>query len=216
MNRTRHIWIRFLLNIKGLTYFPAETWDRLIILIKLSWLSLERGTPVYIGLAIRMIILYCKLLSTLWGFHWRFLSVIVHEISIIHGNIRQRRHQNSLYYLEQKYCWNKLLNCWPMLLRNQKKIIMNCELEDVEVAHRLGKPPEQTVVLESDQAASKTRPATRAVIVRFASRRIKSRVMKEKKNLKTNPFMRANGTPASAFLTDDLTKRQAQLVYQAA
>ena len=37
--------------------------------------------------------------------------------------------------------------------------------------------------------------------------------MKEKKHLKTNPFMRANGTPASVYLTDDLTKRRAQLAY---
>ena len=101
------------------------------------------------------------------------------------------------------------------LVNEHLKVRPPIALEDVEVAHRLGKPPEQTVVLESDQAASQTRPTTRAVIVRFASRRTKSRVMKEKKNLKTNPFMRANGTPASVYLTDDLTKRRAQLAYQA-
>ena len=101
------------------------------------------------------------------------------------------------------------------LVNEHLKVRPPIALEDVEVAHRLGKPPEQTVVLESDQAASQTRPTSRAVIVRFASRRTKSRVMKEKKNLKTNPFMRANGTPASVYLTDDLTKRRAQLAYQA-
>ena len=100
------------------------------------------------------------------------------------------------------------------LVNEHLKVRPPIALEDVEMAHRLGKPPEQTVVLESDQAASQTRPTTRAVIVRFASRRTKSRVMKEKKNLKTNPFMRANGTPASVYLTDDLTKRRAQLAYQ--
>ena len=101
------------------------------------------------------------------------------------------------------------------LVNEHLKVRPPIALEYVEVAHRLGKPPEQTVVLESDQAASQTRPTSRAVIVRFASRRTKSRVMKEKKNLKTNPFMRANGTPASVYLTDDLTKRRAQLAYQA-
>ena len=42
------------------------------------------------------------------------------------------------------------------LVNEHLKVRPPIALEDVEVAHRLGKPPEQTVVLESDQAASQT------------------------------------------------------------
>ena len=101
------------------------------------------------------------------------------------------------------------------LINNHLKVQPLITLGDVEVAHRLGKPPGQTPNLESDQAASQAPRGPRAVIVKFASRRTKTRIMKEKKNLKKNPYKTANDTVAKVFLTDDLTKRRALLAYQA-
>ena len=69
--------------------------------------------------------------------------------------------------------------------------------------------------MESDQAASQAPPGPRAVIVKFASQRTKTRIMKEKKNLKKNPYKTAKDTVAKVFLTDDVTKRKALLVHQA-
>ena len=42
------------------------------IIIKLSRFSLEIGTHVYTGLAVRKVISYGNSFSTLWGFHWWF------------------------------------------------------------------------------------------------------------------------------------------------
>ena len=76
------------------------------------------------------------------------------------------------------------------------------------VAHRLGKPPPKPFVPDpapseddddrsgndADQSSPPPPPPTtppRAIIIKFASRRTKSRVMRNKKNLKDNPFKAA-------------------------
>ena len=55
----------------------------------------------------------------------------------------------------------------------------------------------------------------RSIIVKFASRRTKAQVMRNKKNLKDNPFKAADGSCHSVYIADDLTKRRAQMAYQA-
>ena len=115
------------------------------------------------------------------------------------------------------------------LVNSHLKVSPPLVLEDIEVAHRLGKPPPKPQVSdppdapEPDEDNSEhslpppVRPTTppRSIIVKFASRRTKARVMKCKKNLKDNPFEAADGSRYSVYLADDLTKRRAQMAYEA-
>ena len=73
------------------------------------------------------------------------------------------------------------------ILRNKMKI--DIKEEDVEVAHRVGK-------FKSDRK--------RAIIVRFASRKTKEKVMTEKKKLKGSGI----------FVNEDLTKRNADWFFK--
>ena len=59
------------------------------------------------------------------------------------------------------------------------------------------------------------RPAPRPILVKFASRRTKARVMGCKKDLKSNPCTRLDGTRSPVTVSDDLTKRRATLAFQA-
>ena len=59
------------------------------------------------------------------------------------------------------------------------------------------------------------RPAPRPILVKFASRRTKGRVMGCKKELKSNPCTRLDGTLSPVYVSDDLTKRRATLAIQA-
>ena len=123
------------------------------------------------------------------------------------------------------------------LVNEHLKVTPPLVLEDIEVAHRLGKPPPKPHVCDPDPSADtstdvdpeRTAPADgqhisqpvppstspRAIIVKFASRRTKARVMEKKKNLKTNPFKAADGSTHTVYIADDLTKRRANLAYQA-
>ena len=78
-------------------------------------------------------------------------------------------------------------------------------LEDLEVVHRLGKPP------PADGQSNETEPdpKPRPIIVKFASRRTKARIMENKKNLKDNPWEKLDGTLAKVYVADDMTKRRA-------
>ena len=69
-------------------------------------------------------------------------------------------------------------------------------------------------VMASDQL-TQPQPAPRPILVKFASRRTKARVMKCKKKLKNNPCIRLDGTLSPVYVSDDLTKRRAGLAYQA-
>ena len=103
-------------------------------------------------------------------------------------------------------------------------------IQDIEVAHRLGKPPLTTLVRVAGPAGPDgvppqmatltpnpdgTLPAQRPVIVKFVSRRIKAQVMKARTKLKDNPYLDAAHKPAKVFLCDDLTKRRAHLAFLA-
>ena len=118
------------------------------------------------------------------------------------------------------------------LVNQHLKVTPPLVLEDIEVAHRLGKPPPKPFVpdpapsaddddksgTDADQSSPPPPPPTtppRAIIIKFASRRTKSRVMRNKKNLKDNPFQAADGTVHTVYVSDDLTKRRANLAYRA-
>ena len=110
-------------------------------------------------------------------------------------------------------------------------------LNDIEVAHRLGRPPqhppaqtptvpqqgdgdEEGEIQPEDQAQPPEPPAVppvkhRSVIVKFASRKTKALVMGNCKNLKDNPFKNQNGSISKIYISDDLTKRRANLAFQA-
>ena len=82
-------------------------------------------------------------------------------------------------------------------------------IDDIEVTHRLGKEPPQP--REGETSPDPKRP----IIVKFSSRRTKGRVMDARKMLKTNPPKDNNGVPLKVYVADDLTKRRANLAYQA-
>ena len=96
------------------------------------------------------------------------------------------------------------------------------QLQEIEISHRVGRNPNG--VQPPDQPS-----LPRAIIARFASRRIKAKVMKEKKKLreKPAPATKENETNGSGttdnvedasltsswpiFISDDLTRRRALL-----
>ena len=103
-------------------------------------------------------------------------------------------------------------------------------IEDIEVAHRLGKPPATTLVRVSGPAGPDGVPpqmatltpddngvlsAPRPVIVKFVSQRVKTQVMKARTKLKDNPYKDVGEKPLKVYLCDDLTKRRAHLVFLA-
>ena len=119
------------------------------------------------------------------------------------------------------------------LVNQHLKVTPPLVLEDIEVAHHLGKPPPKPFVpdpapreddddddkssTDADQSSPTPPPPTtppRAIIVKFASRRTKLRVMR-KSNQKDNPLQVADGTVHSVYMSDDLTQRRAKLAYQA-
>ena len=102
--------------------------------------------------------------------------------------------------------------------------------EDIEVAHRLGKPPPKPLPSQQQPAESSPHSATaeaapgsapaskattRAVLVKLASRRTKGRIMDDRSNLKDNPYTLQDGTTAKVYIGDDLTKRRATLAFKA-
>ena len=116
------------------------------------------------------------------------------------------------------------------LVNQHLKVTPPLVLEDIEVAHRLGKPPPKPFVpdpapskddddksgTDADQSSPPPPPPTTPPrAIKFASRRTKSRVMRNKKNLKDNPFQAADGTVHTVYVSDDLTKRRANLAYRA-
>ena len=103
------------------------------------------------------------------------------------------------------------------------------QLQDIEISHRVGRTPYP--------AQSSDKPSHRAIIARFASRRIKAKVMREKKKLKQKPApapeendheTEESGTTTNdlpedtssistlpIFISDDLTRRRARLAKMA-
>ena len=83
--------------------------------------------------------------------------------------------------------------------------------EEIEVVHRVGRPPSQQPPPED---ASNGPP----VLVKLNSRRTKGRIMEECKLLKDNPYqynINNNIYSKAIYISDDLIKRRANLAYQA-
>ena len=85
-------------------------------------------------------------------------------------------------------------------------------LEDLEVTHRVGRPP---AAPNPNNDSAESPPKPRPIIVKFASRRVKGRVMEERSNLKDNPLKLDDGKTVKIYIHDDLTKRRANLAYRA-
>ena len=112
------------------------------------------------------------------------------------------------------------------LINKKMKLQPPLEPGDIEVSHRIGKAPAPP---NDDQAADSTRSQTcpRPIIARFASRRIKVRVMEVKKRLKRNRQSDDSADqeeededlsasfPGPVFISDDLTQRGARLAKKA-
>ena len=126
------------------------------------------------------------------------------------------------------------------LINKHLQVTPPLALADIEMVHRLGKPPPKPFICdpapcEKDTGGDSDEPAVdaaavveqsptqvqqpktppRAIIVKFASRRTKTLVMRNKKFLKSNPFEAADGTVHTVYIADDLTKRRANLAYRA-
>ena len=120
------------------------------------------------------------------------------------------------------------------LLNDNMELDPPINREEIEVAHRLGKPPPKSRQQQSDDhgtasddaatdalvtdAASPppaTPPMPRQVIVKLMNRRIKSRIMEGRSKLKNKPYKRQDGTTSAVYIADDLTKRRANLAFQA-
>ena len=83
-----------------------------------------------------------------------------------------------------------------------------------EIVHRVGRPPSQRPVPDDSREPPKPRP----VLVKLSSRRTKGRIMEECKLLKDNPYtytIDKNIFSKAIYIGDDLTKRRANLAYQA-
>ena len=97
------------------------------------------------------------------------------------------------------------------------------QLQEIEISHRVGRNP------NGDQPRDQP-SLPRAIIARFASRRIKAKVMKEKKKLREKPAPAENETDETngsgttdnmedtsltssrpIYISDDLTRRRARL-----
>ena len=57
--------------------------------------------------------------------------------------------------------------------------------------------------------------APRPILVKFSSRRIKAKIMENRKNLKHKTYSDANGHKFKIYIQDDLTRRRANLAYLA-
>ena len=100
------------------------------------------------------------------------------------------------------------------------KVCPKLTIEDLEVVHRVGKPPPSTSDThddhgDADQNAALDHTPPRPILVKFSSRRTKARVMKNKKKLKDNPYVCPDGTLSPVYVADDLTKQRANLAYRA-
>ena len=85
-------------------------------------------------------------------------------------------------------------------------------MDDLEVTHRVGRPPSAR---NPSNDSAETPPKPRPIIVKFASRRVKGRVMEKRSELKDNPLELNDGETVNVYIQDDLTKRRANLAYRA-
>ena len=108
------------------------------------------------------------------------------------------------------------------ILNENVKVSPKLTLDDIEVTHRVGRPPPVSSTSEGTEEHVAEAPGEnninkrpRAILIKFANRRIKTLVMDAKKNLKTNPYTDQNGKEYKVFIQDDLTSRRANLAFLA-
>ena len=112
---------------------------------------------------------------------------------------------------------DKLIRLCNVNLKLQPPIVP----EDIEVAHRVGRPPLQQrgdSDGDGDVQDTSSPPKPRPVLVKLSSRRTKGRIMEVCKRLKNNPYeytVDDETHTAKIYIGDDLTKRRAKLAYQA-
>ena len=112
------------------------------------------------------------------------------------------------------------------IFNNKMKLDPPLSIEDIEVSHRVGRlqsiRTETTVPEGSDgngggdgrnsaMAASTVKP--RAIIAKLLSRRTKTRIMDNRKKLKQ--YYQSNPGTYPIYVSDDLTKKNANLAFQA-
>ena len=105
-----------------------------------------------------------------------------------------------------------------------KRLTLNppMALEGIAVSHRVGPPTKPAATDPNDPDAEAEPVPSRALLVKFVSRRLRERVMGEKKKLK-EPVTQDQDPPhdpdipswPKVYITDDLTRAQARLAYQA-
>ena len=100
------------------------------------------------------------------------------------------------------------------LVNNHLKVQPQLAPEDLEVVHRVGKAPESTET-SSDASQERTPSKPRPILVKFASRRTKIRVMKMKRTLKDNLLTKDDGSVIPVYIANDLTKHRAGLAFRA-
>ena len=108
------------------------------------------------------------------------------------------------------------------ILNDNVKVSPKLTLDDIEVTHRVGRPPPVSSTSEGTEEHVEGAPGEnsinrkpRAILIKFANRRIKTLVMDARKNLKTNPYTDQNGREYKVFIQDDLTSRRANLAFLA-
>ena len=112
---------------------------------------------------------------------------------------------------------NKVLS----ILNDNVKVTPKLTLDDLEVTHRVGRPPRGSAAQNegtgenAEEAPARREKKPRAILIKFASRRTKTLVMEAKKKLKSNPYKDQNGHEYKIFIQDDLTTRRANLAFLA-
>ena len=157
----------------------------------------------------------------------RKLEVRVTELELKSDDNEQQGRKGSIRIFDlpeqgQGTLEQKLMRLCNDHLKLQPPICEN----DIEVAHRLGKPPPNPqphdesndppadADTRADAAPRNPSVRPRAVLMKLASRRTKGHIMDARSKLKNNPYIQDNISYA-VYIGDDLTKRRATLAFRA-
>ena len=145
------------------------------------------------------------------------LTQQVSDLEVRYDDLEQQGRKGSLRVFglpedDEGTLEDKLIKLW----NNHLELDPPITIEDIEVTHRLGKPPQTNQDgQEASEDGSRQHPKPRPVIVKLASRCTKNAIIEKRKKLKDNPYKCANETTAAVYIGDDLTKRRANLAFQA-
>ena len=150
------------------------------------------------------------------------LSKRVDELEVKNDDIEQQGRKGSIQIFGlpeegQSTLEQKILK---LCKDNLKLVNPPIAPDDIEVCHRIGRPPAQTQPQGDAEASAAdgqppTRPAVRPVIIKLSNRRNKGRIMDNRKKLKDNPYQLPDGSEVPIYIRDDLTKRRANLAFEA-